>query len=276
MALQDFPQELHDHIIDALEEDRAALKACSLVMRCWLERSRKYIFESVSVRCDSTFPLDHYDAPEVTRHVRKVDVYPGGGADNFIHPTSEPSNSVATELSASQLLGRFPSTTELFLAGIDSSDSLSIQDRDAWMAAFPVVVRLSLRAWLIPMRTLLVFLSSFPHLKYVSIDALAFIPSQPTLSSALAPADCDWFPRPQLSSLYLCWMVETTVGMIARQWLSPASHAFADNFSLAWACVHPDTRMVSSEVLPALNTAVKSLKIYADRGRTMKDLGKRT
>ncbi len=43
------PQELFDHIIDSLSEDRQALKACSLASRLWLHRCRHHLHRSVTL-----------------------------------------------------------------------------------------------------------------------------------------------------------------------------------------------------------------------------------
>ena len=46
------PQELVDNIIDELKDDVASLRACSLVSKPWVYRSRKYLFETVRLpRC---------------------------------------------------------------------------------------------------------------------------------------------------------------------------------------------------------------------------------
>ncbi|KAJ6466934.1 hypothetical protein C8R45DRAFT_1020519 [Mycena sanguinolenta] len=46
----ELPQELVDTILDCLEGDLASLKACSLVSRGWVARSRSYLFESLSIQ----------------------------------------------------------------------------------------------------------------------------------------------------------------------------------------------------------------------------------
>ncbi|PCH41713.1 hypothetical protein WOLCODRAFT_119492 [Wolfiporia cocos MD-104 SS10] len=43
------PQELCDHIIDYLYDDIQALAACSLCCRAWLRRTRRHMFESVTL-----------------------------------------------------------------------------------------------------------------------------------------------------------------------------------------------------------------------------------
>ncbi|KAF7793741.1 hypothetical protein EIP86_004859 [Pleurotus ostreatoroseus] len=47
--------ELVDMIIDELQDDKAALSACSLVARGWYNRSRYHLFRSVTVRTTSRF-----------------------------------------------------------------------------------------------------------------------------------------------------------------------------------------------------------------------------
>ena len=43
------PQELVEHIIDCLSDDRQTLKTCSLVATTWLARSRHHLFNSISL-----------------------------------------------------------------------------------------------------------------------------------------------------------------------------------------------------------------------------------
>ncbi|KAJ7207463.1 hypothetical protein GGX14DRAFT_116244, partial [Mycena pura] len=45
----DFPRELADEIIDHLAGDSNSLKACSMMGRVWIPRSRLYLFESKCV-----------------------------------------------------------------------------------------------------------------------------------------------------------------------------------------------------------------------------------
>lgn len=44
------PQELIDQIIDEVSDDRASLKACSLISRCWLHRSRWHMHRTITLR----------------------------------------------------------------------------------------------------------------------------------------------------------------------------------------------------------------------------------
>lgn len=46
-GISDQPQEILDAFIDELADDPAALKACSLVGRRWVWRSRKHLFKRV-------------------------------------------------------------------------------------------------------------------------------------------------------------------------------------------------------------------------------------
>ena len=43
------PQEVIDHVIDLLSEERGALKACALVCRAWLHRCREHLHHSVTI-----------------------------------------------------------------------------------------------------------------------------------------------------------------------------------------------------------------------------------
>lgn len=52
-----FPQEILEHFIDHLQDDKEALQECSLVCRAWLPRSRYYLFERVTVSPPSSTPI---------------------------------------------------------------------------------------------------------------------------------------------------------------------------------------------------------------------------
>ncbi|KAJ6602342.1 hypothetical protein B0H10DRAFT_661057, partial [Mycena sp. CBHHK59/15] len=63
--MKDFAQELVDETIDHLRFDIAALKACSLVCRCWLPRTRVHIFANGKVvlrNCTSSSFFDIFES----------------------------------------------------------------------------------------------------------------------------------------------------------------------------------------------------------------------
>ena len=46
---QRLPPELVDHIIEFLEDDRPALKSCTIVSRAWLAPARRLLFKELSI-----------------------------------------------------------------------------------------------------------------------------------------------------------------------------------------------------------------------------------
>ncbi|KAL6303076.1 hypothetical protein BKA93DRAFT_735655, partial [Sparassis latifolia] len=48
-TLPHLPPETHDHILDYLQFDCAALKSCSLTCRAWLSTARHHLFRTISV-----------------------------------------------------------------------------------------------------------------------------------------------------------------------------------------------------------------------------------
>ncbi|KAF5339769.1 hypothetical protein D9611_009050 [Ephemerocybe angulata] len=49
-----FPQEINDQIVDAAQDDHEVLRALGLVSRSWCERTREYLFHSVSLDAGDT------------------------------------------------------------------------------------------------------------------------------------------------------------------------------------------------------------------------------
>jgi len=49
------PQELVDKFVDELEGDHKSLRTCSLVSRCWVGRSRRHLFQTISFPAAGSF-----------------------------------------------------------------------------------------------------------------------------------------------------------------------------------------------------------------------------
>ena len=49
----EIPQELIDQVIDLCSADKKTLKACSLISRAWVHRTRKYLFSTLKLTSDS-------------------------------------------------------------------------------------------------------------------------------------------------------------------------------------------------------------------------------
>ncbi|KAJ7040691.1 hypothetical protein C8F04DRAFT_948236 [Mycena alexandri] len=70
-----FPQELVDEVIECLYDDPQSLRACSLVSRAWVPRSRSYLFKTCNlvpkgIRVFSDFVLSRNCA--FLRHIRTI------------------------------------------------------------------------------------------------------------------------------------------------------------------------------------------------------------
>jgi hypothetical protein len=69
------PQEITDHIIDFLHDDREALYACSLVCRKWVPSSRTHLFWAVRSSGTPTFSRLLEFTPQIGLYVRDLSVY---------------------------------------------------------------------------------------------------------------------------------------------------------------------------------------------------------
>ena len=81
----DLPFELTDTILDHLRHDRSSLRACSLVCSEWLNRSRRHLFRSVTIR-DPSLLKSKVDflisRPDVAAHVERLNIL-GGETTNL-------------------------------------------------------------------------------------------------------------------------------------------------------------------------------------------------
>ncbi|KAK7043044.1 hypothetical protein VNI00_008782 [Paramarasmius palmivorus] len=75
MSVQDWSQELIEHVVDHLHDDRVSLKNCSLVASKWVPRSRHYLFQNLCIDAPSSKSAVEYDtvisildSPECTIH----------------------------------------------------------------------------------------------------------------------------------------------------------------------------------------------------------------
>lgn len=82
------PQELVDHIIDHLHDDRLTLNHCSLVSRAWLPTSRLHLFAKVSLTVSPANTLDPTElckrlhrllstTPSLIPNIRELDICEG-------------------------------------------------------------------------------------------------------------------------------------------------------------------------------------------------------
>ncbi|KAJ6551565.1 hypothetical protein B0H19DRAFT_1073249 [Mycena capillaripes] len=135
MSIQ-LPQELIEEIVDHLAGDFASLKACSLVCRAWVFRTRSYLFETCRLEPDNI--IDFYDllrSPDICTfllHVRSV------SADrHYWHHNDRWFNEITTRL---HYLANVR-TLELTLSVVNAPGS-GFFLRAGFFAAFPHVTRL--------------------------------------------------------------------------------------------------------------------------------------
>ncbi|KAI0690164.1 hypothetical protein BC835DRAFT_1281515 [Cytidiella melzeri] len=77
------PPELRDSVIDLLQNDRAALRACSLTCRPWLPRSRHHLFRSIQIepgRRGAAFRTLLDANPDIGQYVQDMEIF-GSGSD---------------------------------------------------------------------------------------------------------------------------------------------------------------------------------------------------
>ena len=86
------PQELVDTVIDELKNDIGSLRACSLISKPWVYRSRKYLFATVNLptfllrRWQDTIPTNPVELPDPHYHVQSLSLYPSTGSAAFCIP----------------------------------------------------------------------------------------------------------------------------------------------------------------------------------------------
>ena len=70
----DVPQEIVDLIIDNLQDDPLALRACALTAHNWVHRSRRHLHFRVRVG-EYYINLKRYSCPNTAQYVRELDLY---------------------------------------------------------------------------------------------------------------------------------------------------------------------------------------------------------
>ncbi|KAF7377646.1 hypothetical protein MSAN_00187500 [Mycena sanguinolenta] len=127
----ELPQELVDTILDCLERDHASLKACSLVSRGWVARSRSYLFGACSIDAENILVFrELLQSPHCTftPHVRSI-----SAERRHTHQNDGCFNGMASDL---RLLENLRSLKVLF--------STDVFLRAGFMSAFPNVTHLVL------------------------------------------------------------------------------------------------------------------------------------
>lgn len=70
----DVPQEILDLIIDNLQDEPLALRACALTARNWVHRSRRHLHSRVRIG-EYYVNLKRYSHPQVAQYVRELNLY---------------------------------------------------------------------------------------------------------------------------------------------------------------------------------------------------------
>ena len=70
----DVPQEIVDLIIDNLQDDPLALRACTLTAHNWVHRSRRHLHSRVRIG-EYYINLNRYSCPQTASYVRELDLY---------------------------------------------------------------------------------------------------------------------------------------------------------------------------------------------------------
>ncbi|KAF6744892.1 hypothetical protein DFP72DRAFT_974579 [Ephemerocybe angulata] len=182
MFMSNFPQELVDHIIDQLYDDRPSLKSCSRVCRTWLPASRFHLFAKVSLKAASlhgpaSFPsacckrlLSIIDqTPEIASCIRELEVCEGTPF-HFNHPEVEATAWATTDQALLALFKRLKNLRRLDFAStcIFYWKSLPATFQNAFcslLATSTSLTYLRLHSWCFPSFTSLALLLS--HCKYL-------------------------------------------------------------------------------------------------------------
>lgn len=211
-TMSSLPQELIDKIIDEVSQHESAhdLRACCLVQKRWVERSRRHLFKEVGL-----YAADHFRD--------WVKVIPPGCDGPCHHVRSLMYRQGAAVLGPKQLLdlhpGHFTSFTGLenlhiFNLSLGRFTSTSMQKAFGPVGRF--VRTLVVRDVVLTLNSLLMFLAHFPHLETLHLgNNLSMVPEKkkqprnlPRLAGELVLAAMGSVHRPfvlGLSKLPLCY-----------------------------------------------------------------------
>jgi len=78
-----FPQEVYEHVIDHLHDDKAALGVCGRVCRAWVPASRYHLFRKVMIPLDDVNTVAQFlellkystTGRSVVTYIHKVDMH---------------------------------------------------------------------------------------------------------------------------------------------------------------------------------------------------------
>lgn len=258
-SCRNLPQEVSDAIIDCLEDDRDALKACALTRRNWVHRSRHHLHQHVTIDCSAPkIPSASYYSTGAAQYIRKL---------KLVAPPS-PTLYGGQNAKTRSLWTVIPRFTEIKSLTLMFSNWVGLGKPYGALADITRnVTHLDLvYASFNQLDDLFDFLAMFPVLESLSLASLSFGFSYASSSVNFAS------PPPNLRSLrYTTHSTAPGFAHCLAQWLSHLPVASSPMFSLTWASAANEGFV---RVLRGLNSRLAHLDIPAWTASTMTLPGK--
>ncbi|PSS35371.1 hypothetical protein PHLCEN_2v1666 [Hermanssonia centrifuga] len=264
------PQELVEAVIDLVQDDRQALKACSLTSRRWTHRSREHLHKTVTIKLcasDLSIPRQRFKRiwalctlPGITEYAREVHLcglskrvagqLPGQEAPREVQHTPE-------ELFWF-VLGHFKHISSLIVSHL-SFHIFTREQKDRLWTAFPLVKRLILKSTNFQNgEDFVSYLAQLPLLSRLSMRSVHWFDADlPASSMALLPGNT---PGSNLSSLELCHGSSKEINCLAS-WLGALMSPRVESLHI----IHPlgDLNGLSS-LYRAIGSPLKHLSLVVD------------
>lgn len=248
------PQEVSDAIIDCLEDDHDALKACALTRRTWVHRSRHHLHQHVTIDCSAPkVPSASYYSTGAAQYIRKL---------KLVAPPS-PTLYGGQNAKTRSLWTVIPRFTEIKSLTLMFSNWVGLGKPYGALADITRnVTHLDLvYASFNQLDDLFDFLAMFPVLESLSLASLSFGFSYASSSVNFAS------PPPNLRSLrYTTHSTAPGFAHCLAQWLSHLPVASSPKFSLTWASAANEGFV---RVLRGLDSRLAHLDIPAWTASTM-------
>ena len=180
----EIPQEIIDQVIDLSSEDKTTLKACSLISRAWVYRTRKHLFSTLKLTSDSLVtwceviaaptPETEHPVPRTTSRPPASSSYGSSWLSSYVIslkliPAYSPVHIKAALLRVNAHLSAFINlkTLTLYAIRIHSFEEASLR---ACFGPFAKTVR-ELKIWMCSLGwNFLAFLKVFTHLESLELD----------------------------------------------------------------------------------------------------------
>ena len=175
--MEHVPQELVDKFIDELKDNNQSLRACSLVSRYWVSRSRRHLFQRIvfptadrlAKYCDM-FPTNHI----VHSYVRGLAI---------IQWNRDPWIGRRALRCGLEHLQNFRALESLILAGITNGSARGFDAiealADGLRVAAPSIKTLKLVHWKVSSTTLIEFICRFPSLDTLVVEDMDYLVGLP-------------------------------------------------------------------------------------------------